>query len=98
MECYRTALAPANAYYETLLHELAHFSEVRTGWNYRDQGYAMGELAAEMAASYLATELGVPQGETLENHASYLGSWLKEMKDDPSYIFKASTQASRAAD
>jgi antirestriction protein ArdC len=58
----------------------------------------MGELAAEIAASFLSTELGIPQGETLENHASYLGSWLKEMKSDPSYIFKASTQASKAAD
>ncbi len=58
----------------------------------------MGELAAEIAASFLSTELGIPQGETLENHAAYLGSWLAAMKDDPSYIFKASTQASKAAD
>jgi len=52
----------------------------------------MGELVAEMASSFLATELGVPQGETLENHAAYLKSWLKDMKDDPAYIFRASTQ------
>jgi antirestriction protein ArdC len=89
---------PVNAFYETVLHELAHFSEVRTGWDHKKQGYAMGELAAEIAASYLSTELGIPQNEALENHAAYLQSWLKEMRDDPSYIFKASTQASRAAD
>jgi len=58
----------------------------------------MGELAAEIAASFLSTELGIPQGETLENHTAYLQSWLKEMKDDPGYIFKASTQASKVAD
>ena len=86
------------AYYETVIHELAHWSEVRTGWDHQKQGYAMGELAAEIAASFLSTELGIPQGETLENHAAYLGSWLKEMKDDPAYVFKASTQASRVAD
>ena len=58
----------------------------------------MGELVAEMASSFLATELGVPQAESLENHAAYLKSWLKEMKDDASFIFKASTQASKVAD
>jgi antirestriction protein ArdC len=40
----------------------------------------------------------VPQGETLENHAAYVQSWLQEMKGDPSYVFKASTQASKATD
>ena len=80
------------------MHELSHWAEVRTGWDHGKQGYAMGELAAEVAASYLSTELGIPQGETLDNHAAYLQSWLKEMRNDPAYIFKASTQASRAAD
>lgn len=89
---------PLGAYYETVLHELGHWSEVRLDWDHQQHGYAMGELVAEMAASFLATELGVPQGESLENHASYLKSWLKEMKNDPAYIFKASTQASKVAD
>lgn len=89
---------PVNAFYETALHELTHWSEIRTGWDHHQEGYAMGELAAEIAASYLSTELGIPQGETLENHAAYLGSWLTAMKNDPTYIFKASTQASKAAD
>ena len=57
----------------------------------------MGESAAEIAASTLRRS-GVPQGEDLENHAAYLQSWLKEMRNDPAYIFKASTQASKAAD
>ena len=41
---------PLGAYYETVIHELAHWSEVRTGWDHQKQGYAMGELAAEIAA------------------------------------------------
>ncbi len=86
------------SYYETAFHELAHWSEVRFGWDHRQHGYAMGELVAEMAASFLSTELGVPQSEDLENHAAYVKSWLKEMKDDSSYVFKASTQASKVAD
>lgn len=89
---------PLGAYYETILHELGHWSEVRLGWDHEQHGYAMCELVAELASSFLSTELGVPQGETLENHAAYLKSWLKEMKDDPSFIFKASTQASKVCD
>jgi antirestriction protein ArdC len=89
---------PLGAYYETLLHELGHWSEVRLGWDHQQAGYAMTELVAEMASSFLSTELGVPQGEGLENHASYLSSWLSSMKNDPAYIFKASTQASKVCD
>jgi antirestriction protein ArdC len=89
---------PVGAYYETVLHELGHWAEVRTGWKHYEEGYGMGELAAEITASYLSTELGVPQAETLDNHAAYVQSWLKEMKNDPAYVFRASTQASKAAD
>ena len=88
----------SGCYYDTLAHELCHWSELRTGWNHSKQGYATGELAAEIGAAYLCSELGVPQGEDLANHAAYLQSWLSAMKADPSYIFKASTQASKAAD
>ncbi|QDT59429.1 DNA primase TraC [Stieleria bergensis] len=86
---------PIGSYYESLFHELAHWSESRLGWT---ASYAMNELVAEMSASFISTELGVPQGESFENHAAYIKSWLKAMNDDPSFIFKASTQASKVAD
>lgn len=89
---------PPGAYYETILHELAHWSEHRVGWDSEQAGYAMNELIAEIASSFLATELGVPQGESLENHASYLKHWLEAMKGDTSFIFRASTQASKVTD
>ncbi len=84
------------AFYETAFHELAHWSEVRLGWD--DSRYAMNELIAEQAACYLSQELRIPDGERLDNHARYVASWLKEMRGDPSYIFKASTQASKVTD
>lgn len=86
------------AYYETLLHELSHWSEVRTGWDREAEGYAAGELVAEMASSFLSTELGIPHGESLENHTAYLKGWLERMKADPSFLFKASSQASKVTD
>ncbi len=86
------------SFYPTILHELAHWSEVRIGWDREKQGYAMGELIAEMASCFLATELGIPNGEPLDNHAAYLKSWLADMKNDPNYIFRASRQASKVSD
>lgn len=94
----RKRFVNVGAFYETLLHELAHFSEVRIGFPRKEQGYAFGEMYAEIASSYLCAELGVPQGEDLANHAAYLRSWLTAMKADPSFIFRASTWASKATD
>ena len=95
---HRHQFLQTGAYYETCLHELSHWSEVRLGWDHDKHGYAMGELVAEMSACFLAQELGIPDGELLENHAAYLADWLKSMRGDPSFIFKASTQASKVAD
>jgi antirestriction protein ArdC len=86
------------AFYPTILHELAHWSEIRVGWDREKGGYAAGELVAEIASCFLATELGVPNGEPLENYAAYLKSWLEAMKSDANYIFKASRQASKVCD
>ena len=63
-------------YYPTVLHELGHWSEVRLGWDREKNGYPMGELVAELSSTYLTAELGVPNGDHLENHAAYssLGS------------------------
>ena len=94
----KATFSPPGAYYETALHELAHWSEARTGWDDRTQGYALGELAAEIASCYVAAELGVPQGEGLGNHAAYLRSWLESLRNDRNYVFKAAKQASKVTD
>jgi antirestriction protein ArdC len=80
-------------YYATALHELAHWSETRLGWS---GSYALGELRAEIAASFLLAELGVPQSDDLTNHHAYVAGWLKALQGDPRYIFQASTAASKA--
>lgn len=83
-------------YYATLLHEVAgHWTEHRLGWS---GSYAEGELRAEMAACFAMTELGVPNCDDLKNTAAYLGDWLRAMKGDSRFIFRASADASRAVD
>jgi antirestriction protein ArdC len=90
----------AAEYYETVFHEMVHASEhpTRLNWNRADGGYALGELVAEMGSCFLASELGIPNAETLPNHASYLQSWLQALKSDNKFIFEATKQANKAAD
>jgi antirestriction protein ArdC len=94
-------VSPA-AYYETAFHELTHWTEhpSRLNWNRgeKENTYALGELVAELGACYLMGEIGLPLADTWENSASYLQSWLKAMNADPRFIFRATAQASRAAD
>lgn len=88
-------------FHDTLNHELIHWSEhkSRLDWDRskRENSYALGELIAEIGACYLAGELGLPIEQTIGNHAAYLRHWLEQMTADPSFIFQATSQASRAA-
>ena len=94
----RAMFNPSGAYYETAIHELSHWSEIRTGWDDHKEGYALSELAAEIASCYISAEIGIPMGESLENHAAYVKNWLEAMKGDRNYIFKAAKQASKVTD
>lgn len=81
-------------FYGAAFHELTHWSESRLGWK---GSYAMGELIAEISACYIAAELGIPGSDDVTNHVAYLDSWLKSLERDPKAIFKAASQASKAA-
>lgn len=83
-----------NEFYCTAFHELAHWSEHRLGWT--GHSYATNELVAEIASCYVAAQLGIPVGEDMGNHVSYVQSWLQAMECDPKAIFKAASQASKA--
>jgi antirestriction protein ArdC len=88
-------------YYATLLHELIHWTEPahRLNWDRAAEGYAMGELIAELGGCFLAGELGIPvASDSMSNHASYLQHWLQGLQNDTRFIFRASAQANRAAD
>jgi antirestriction protein ArdC len=82
-------------YYATAFHELMHWTEHRLNWN---GTYALGELRAEIGAAYLASEIGIPIADNLENHAKYLDSWLKTMQADAKVIFQITSAASKGAD
>lgn len=91
----REQFKSAGQFYETLFHELCHWSESRRKW---EGSYELGELIAEIGSCYLSAELRIPHGENMDNHVAYLKGWLTAMKGDPSFIFRASSEASKAAD
>ena len=83
-----------------MFHELCHWSEQRVGFDrsQTENTFALGELVAEIGSCFLMGELGLPTTEQVDNHAAYLKSWLREMNDDPKFIFRASAQATKAVD
>jgi antirestriction protein ArdC len=95
----------AAGYYGTALHELAHWSghpsrlnrsTLTDSYRFGDVNYAKEELRAELASVFLAAERGIPHDP--EQHAAYVGSWIKSLKEDKNEIFRAAHDASAAAD
>jgi len=80
-------------YYSTLLHELTHWTghssrcNRRQNCNRQSTEYAFEELVAEIGSSILCENFGI--SNTIPDHASYIGSWLNQMRGDKSYFWKA---------
>lgn len=94
----------AESYYATLAHECTHWTRHpsrldrdfgRKRWG--DEGYAMEELVAELGSAFLAADLGLTP-EVRDDHAAYIASWLKVLKNDKRAIFTAASHAQKAAD
>ncbi len=94
----------AESYAATLAHELTHWTKHdkrlardmgRVKWG--DEGYAREELVAELGSAFLCADLGITP-ETREDHAAYIATWLKVLKDDKRFVFSAASHAQRAAD
>lgn len=98
------AFPDAECYYATRAHELIHWTRHpsrldrdlgRKRWG--DAGYAAEELVAELGAAFLGAELGL-RPDHIEDHATYIASWLKVLKDDRKFIFSAAARAQEAVD
>jgi antirestriction protein ArdC len=101
----REAFKDAPGYYGTALHELAHWTghasrlnrpSLNESYRFGDLNYAKEELRAELASVFIAAEVGVPHDPA--NHAAYVGSWIKALKEDKNEIFRAAHDASAATD
>jgi len=94
----------AQGYYATLAHECTHWTRHESRLDrdfgrkhFGDEGYAREELVAELGAAFLCADLELKL-EDRADHAAYIGSWLKVLKDDKRAIFSAAAHAQRATD
>jgi antirestriction protein ArdC len=94
----------AESYYATVAHEATHATKHpsrldrefgRKRWG--DEGYAMEELVAELGAAFVCADLALTP-EVRDDHASYIASWLKVLKDDKRAVFAAASHAQKAVD
>ena len=100
LECFRDVESHA----ATLAHELYHWTRHKSRLDrdlgrkrWGDEGYAMEELVAELGSAFLCADLSITP-EVMPDHASYLASWLKVLKEDKRAIFSAASLASKAVD
>jgi len=97
------AFKEALFYYSVLSHETTHWSGAKHRLNrdmehrFGTEGYAMEELVAELGAAFLCSELGLPS-DPRADHAPYISSWLKALKNDKRAIFTAAAKAQEAVD
>jgi len=94
----------AEKFYSTLCHELVHLTRHPSRLNrdmgrkrWGNEGYAAEELVAELGAAFVGAELGL-RPDHIEDHAAYIASWLKVLRDDHRFIFIAAAKAQEAAD
>ncbi len=96
---FKSKFKTQTAYYQTLAHELIH-STMKPGRcnRYVDvsscSARALEELTAEIGAAYFLAEYGIKAD--LQNTTAYVQSWIKELKNDKNFIFKASKEAKEA--
>lgn len=90
-------------YYNTLFHELTHFSGTpeklnrhKKLWSKYDKNTARGieELVAEVGSCFLSSKFQIDMTET--KNVEYLNSWIKAIKEKPYILFSIASHASKS--
>lgn len=99
-----SAFDSSEDFYSTLFHELVHSTGssnrlsregVVSKINFGSSIYSHEELVAEIGASFLCAETGIVN-QVIENSVAYIKNWLKVLRDDKYFVFKASSEAQKA--
>lgn len=95
------AFPTAQAFAGTLAHELGHWTGAEHRLNRKfgawgTDAYAAEELRAEICSACLCAELGI--ATPMDNHAAYVGAWVKKLREDKFEIFRAAKDARKMVD
>jgi antirestriction protein ArdC len=97
----RSRFENAENFYSVNFHELGHWTAAKGRCDrnlqsrFGEDAYAMEELIAELSAAFISASIGL--SGKIENHACYIKSWLKVLKNDKRAIITAASKASQAA-
>ena len=89
-------------YYGTLAHELVHWTGHSSRLDRKNMNqfgspdYAREELVAEFGSAFLLAMFDL-SAEPREDHAHYLASWLKVLREEPNALQEASIKAQAAS-
>ena len=80
------------------IHATGHPTRLNRVFNFerKSKEYAFEELVAEIGSAFICGGLGFTSQIT--NNAAYIESWLKNLKNDVKFIYKASKEAQKAAE
>lgn len=93
----------AAAHYSTLYHEGIHATSAKhrcdreLSGRFGSEAYAMEECIADCGSAMILADLGIA-AHPRPDHAAYIASWLKVLRNDTSAIFTAASKAQVAAD
>lgn len=97
------AFKSALGYYAVLAHEHIHWTGAphrlarQVGAPRYSEVYAAEELIAELGAAFLCASLSLSL-EPRPDHAAYVASWLKLLRNDKRAIFRAASLATQAVE
>lgn len=95
-EVFEANLGGLPGYYESLAHELIHWTETRLGFSTEEE--AIRELRAEIGSALLMEELRIPHSIAYTNFNLWRPTWIELMKKDVNLIFEIAASACRAVD
>ena len=95
------AFPSAEYFSATAIHEINHstghpsrMARDLTG-KFGSEKYTLEEARVEMAAAFVCNTLGLPTD--FENHAAYVGGWLKKLREDKRELFHCAADAQKIA-
>lgn len=93
----------AASFYGVWIHESGHASGSKhrldrdLSGRFGSAAYAAEECCVEILSGLVLADLGIAH-HPRPDHAAYIASWIKVLKDDPRAIFTAASKAQQAAD
>lgn len=97
LEYFENGIGGPQSFWESLAHELLHFTEKPLHISRTTPEYII-ELRAEMGAAYMMAELGIPHSISYLNYKKFREEWIQAIKNDAHLISQIAASACEGVD